>query len=114
MHLFTFFLFYLDVISDLYHYVNPKTGKDSSMISEEVYEIVQKNAEVQLLLHSLYNSEYQVYDSALLSLHAVLYFSRLFLSLGISWKVLGQSRSLFHGFYSNSADLLKFFSNHFF
>ena len=40
-------LFFLtDVISDLYHYVNPKTGADSAMISQHVYEIVQNNSEV--------------------------------------------------------------------
>ena len=38
----------LDVISDLYHYVNPKTNQKSPMISDEVYEIVQRNSEVML------------------------------------------------------------------
>ncbi|KAK9716786.1 ribonucleotide-diphosphate reductase subunit rnr1 [Basidiobolus ranarum] len=33
------------VISDLYHYVNPKTEKPSPKIAKETYEIVMKNAE---------------------------------------------------------------------
>ncbi|CAO3626822.1 unnamed protein product [Cunninghamella blakesleeana] len=33
------------VIEDLYSYVNPKTGKSASMISEKMYQVVQKNAE---------------------------------------------------------------------
>jgi len=31
-----------DVISELYNYINPKTGIRSPMISNDVYEIVQK------------------------------------------------------------------------
>ncbi|RKF57597.1 Ribonucleoside-diphosphate reductase large chain [Golovinomyces cichoracearum] len=31
------------VISDLYHYVNPKNGKSSPMISKSIYEIVMKH-----------------------------------------------------------------------
>ncbi|OJT15182.1 Ribonucleoside-diphosphate reductase large chain [Trametes pubescens] len=34
------------VISDLYNYVNPKNGRAAGMISKEIYETVQKNAEV--------------------------------------------------------------------
>ncbi|KAJ3541044.1 hypothetical protein NM688_g6139 [Phlebia brevispora] len=34
-----------EVISDLYHYINPKNGKPASMISEEIYGIVMANAE---------------------------------------------------------------------
>ncbi|KAJ5455921.1 Ribonucleoside-diphosphate reductase large chain [Penicillium daleae] len=33
------------VISDLYHYVNPKNNKPAPMISKDIYEIVQKHAE---------------------------------------------------------------------
>lgn len=33
------------VVDDLYHYVNPKNGKNQPMISQSVYEIVQKHAE---------------------------------------------------------------------
>ncbi|TDL23158.1 hypothetical protein BD410DRAFT_827870 [Rickenella mellea] len=32
------------VISDLYHYVNPKNGKPSGMISKDVYEIIMEHA----------------------------------------------------------------------
>lgn len=32
-----------DVVCDLYNYVNPKTGKQGPLISEEVYQIVMKN-----------------------------------------------------------------------
>ncbi|XP_005108363.1 ribonucleoside-diphosphate reductase large subunit [Aplysia californica] len=34
-----------DAMTDLYNWVNPKTGKHSPMISKEVYEIIQKNAD---------------------------------------------------------------------
>ncbi|KAF9553232.1 ribonucleotide reductase alpha subunit [Agrocybe pediades] len=33
------------VISDLYHYVNPKNGRAAGMISEETYNVVKDNAE---------------------------------------------------------------------
>ena len=33
------------VVSDLYHYINPKTQKHSPMISKETYECVQRHAE---------------------------------------------------------------------
>ena len=33
------------VMDDLYHYVNPKNGRHSPMISQEVYEIIVKNAD---------------------------------------------------------------------
>ena len=33
-------------IHSLYHYVDPKTGQKASLIAEDVYEIVQKNAHV--------------------------------------------------------------------
>lgn len=33
-------------IHNLYHYVDPKTGQKASLIAEDVYEIVQKNAHV--------------------------------------------------------------------
>ncbi|KAF8316336.1 hypothetical protein DL93DRAFT_2148725 [Clavulina sp. PMI_390] len=32
------------VISDLYHYINPRNGKPSGMISKETYEIVMENS----------------------------------------------------------------------
>uniref|UniRef100_A0A8H7XPM7 Ribonucleoside-diphosphate reductase n=1 Tax=Psilocybe cubensis TaxID=181762 RepID=A0A8H7XPM7_PSICU len=34
------------VISDLYHYVNPKNGRPAGMISQETYEVVRDNAEL--------------------------------------------------------------------
>lgn len=34
-----------DTVSDLYHFVNPETNKASPMVSEELYDIVQRNAE---------------------------------------------------------------------
>ncbi|KDQ09906.1 hypothetical protein BOTBODRAFT_36721 [Botryobasidium botryosum FD-172 SS1] len=34
------------VISDLYHYVNPKNGRPSGMISTETYELIRENAAV--------------------------------------------------------------------
>ncbi|KAG8882693.1 ribonucleotide-diphosphate reductase subunit rnr1 [Tulasnella sp. 332] len=33
-----------EVISDLYHYINPKNGRPSGMISKETYEVIQENA----------------------------------------------------------------------
>ncbi|KAK8854756.1 ribonucleoside-diphosphate reductase large chain [Kwoniella newhampshirensis] len=34
------------VVSDLYHWINPKTGKAAPMISDEVYQIVMDNKDV--------------------------------------------------------------------
>lgn len=34
-----------EAMSDLYHWINPKTGKHSPMISEETYNIIMKNAD---------------------------------------------------------------------
>lgn len=36
---------YSQVSKELYEYINPKTGKHSPMISEEVYQIIQDNAD---------------------------------------------------------------------
>ncbi|WP_075884048.1 ribonucleoside-diphosphate reductase subunit alpha [Candidatus Protochlamydia sp. W-9] len=33
-------------IGELYHYIDPKTGKKASLIAEDVYEIVQNHAEI--------------------------------------------------------------------
>ena len=46
------------VIYDLYHYVNPATGKPAPMISDEVYDIVMKNKD---LINStiVYDRDYQ-------------------------------------------------------
>ena len=35
-----------DTMTDLYTYVNPRTGKDAPLLSDEVYDIIQKNKEV--------------------------------------------------------------------
>ena len=37
--------FVTDVMTDLRDYLNPKTGKKSPMISDEVYGIIMKNAD---------------------------------------------------------------------
>ena len=34
-----------ETMTDLYEYVNPRTGKEAPLLSNEVYEIIQKNAE---------------------------------------------------------------------
>ncbi|KAI8822019.1 ribonucleotide reductase [Fimicolochytrium jonesii] len=36
---------FTDVMEDLYKYVNPKTGKNASMISENTYKAIMKNAD---------------------------------------------------------------------
>ena len=33
-------------MSDLYHYIDPKTGQNASLIAEDVHEIIQKNAQI--------------------------------------------------------------------
>ena len=35
-----------DTMTDLYEYVNPRTGKDAPLLSDEVYNIIQKNKEI--------------------------------------------------------------------
>ena len=35
-----------DTMTDLYNYVNPRTGKDAPLLSDEVYEVIQKHKEV--------------------------------------------------------------------
>lgn len=37
---------FAETISDLYRYVDPKSGRDAPLVSEEVYKIVQDNAEL--------------------------------------------------------------------
>jgi ribonucleoside-diphosphate reductase alpha chain len=34
------------VMHDLYHYIDPKTGKEAPLIADDVYEVIEKNAEV--------------------------------------------------------------------
>ncbi|UOK42915.1 MULTISPECIES: ribonucleoside-diphosphate reductase subunit alpha [Flavobacterium] len=35
-----------ETMSDMYHYVNPRTGQDSPLLSDEVYEAIMANAEI--------------------------------------------------------------------
>src|SRR6202000_1274980 len=35
-----------ETMRKLYEYVDPKTGKDASLISEDVWEVIEKNAEL--------------------------------------------------------------------
>jgi len=35
-----------ETMSDMYHYVNPRTGQESPLLSDEVYEAIMANAEV--------------------------------------------------------------------
>ncbi|MGY6562312.1 MAG: ribonucleoside-diphosphate reductase subunit alpha [Luteibaculaceae bacterium] len=37
---------FTQVVKDLYHYVDPKTGESASLIAEDVYKVVIKNAEL--------------------------------------------------------------------
>ncbi len=40
-----------ETVKDLFQYVNPETGKHSPMVSDELYDIVQRNSEViQIIL----------------------------------------------------------------
>ncbi|MEL4307191.1 ribonucleoside-diphosphate reductase subunit alpha [Joostella sp. CR20] len=34
-----------ETMADLYNYVNPRTGKDAPLLSDEVFEVIQKNAD---------------------------------------------------------------------
>ena len=36
---------FAETISDLYHYIDPKTNKNAALIAQDVYEIIMKNAE---------------------------------------------------------------------
>lgn len=49
-----------ETMTDMYQYVNPRTGKASPLISDEVYEVIQKNAEF-LDSHVIYNRDFN-YD----------------------------------------------------
>jgi ribonucleoside-diphosphate reductase alpha chain len=49
-----------ETISDLYHYVSPKTGQQAPLVAEDVYEIVMKNAD-RLDSGIIYNRDYE-YD----------------------------------------------------
>jgi len=49
-----------EVMTDLYEYVNPRTGKKAPMVSDEVYEVIQKNAD-ELNSAIIYNRDFN-YD----------------------------------------------------
>jgi ribonucleoside-diphosphate reductase alpha chain len=49
-----------EVMDDLYVYVNPRTGKKAPMISDEVHEVIQKNAD-ELNSTIIYNRDFN-YD----------------------------------------------------
>ncbi len=49
-----------EVMEDLYEYVNPRTGKKAPMVSDEVYDVIQKNAE-ELNSAIIYNRDFN-YD----------------------------------------------------
>jgi ribonucleoside-diphosphate reductase alpha chain len=49
-----------ETVSDLYHYISPKTGQQAPLIAEDVYEIVMKNAD-RLDSAIIYNRDYD-YD----------------------------------------------------
>lgn len=49
-----------EVMTDLYEYVNPRTGKKAPLLSDEVYEVIKKNAE-ELDSAIIYNRDFN-YD----------------------------------------------------
>ncbi|MDK2772111.1 MAG: ribonucleoside-diphosphate reductase subunit alpha [Flavobacterium sp.] len=49
-----------ETMTDLYHYVNPRTGQEAPMISDEVYEVIMQNAE-RLDSSIIYNRDFN-YD----------------------------------------------------
>ncbi|KOS06722.1 ribonucleoside-diphosphate reductase [Flavobacterium akiainvivens] len=49
-----------ETMSDMYHYVNPRTGKESPLLSDDVYEAIMANAE-ELDSKIIYNRDFN-YD----------------------------------------------------
>jgi len=49
-----------ETMSDMYHYVNPRTGQQSPLLSDEVYEVIKANAE-ELDSMIIYNRDFN-YD----------------------------------------------------
>ena len=49
-----------ETMTDMYNYVNPRTNQESPLLSDEVYQVIQKNA-VFLDSHVLYNRDFN-YD----------------------------------------------------
>lgn len=48
---------FFEVMTDLYEYVNPRTGKDAPLLSDEVYEVIKNNAE-ELDSTIIYNRDF--------------------------------------------------------
>eukprot|EP00730_Choanoeca_flexa_P011718 TRINITY_DN2771_c0_g1_i1.p1 TRINITY_DN2771_c0_g1~~TRINITY_DN2771_c0_g1_i1.p1 ORF type:complete len:807 (+),score=259.20 TRINITY_DN2771_c0_g1_i1:68-2422(+) len=46
-----------DVMTDLYEYVNPKTGKPAPLLAEDVYQVIQKNKDF-LNSHIIYDRDF--------------------------------------------------------
>jgi len=46
-----------ETMTDLYEYVNPRTGKKAPLLSDEVYKIIQKNAD-KLDSSIIYNRDF--------------------------------------------------------
>jgi ribonucleoside-diphosphate reductase alpha chain len=49
-----------ETMSEMYHYINPRTNQPSPLLSDEVHEVIQKNAEF-LNSHVIYNRDFN-YD----------------------------------------------------
>jgi ribonucleoside-diphosphate reductase alpha chain len=49
-----------ETMADMFHYVNPRTGKESPLLSEEVHQVIQENAAF-LDSHIIYNRDFN-YD----------------------------------------------------
>lgn len=49
-----------ETMDEMYHYVNPRTGKESPLLSDEVHKVIQENAEF-LDSHVIYNRDFN-YD----------------------------------------------------
>jgi ribonucleoside-diphosphate reductase alpha chain len=49
-----------ETMNEMYHYVNPRTNQQAPLLSEEVHEVIQKNAEF-LDSHIIYNRDFN-YD----------------------------------------------------
>ena len=49
-----------ETMSEMYHYVNPRTNQEAPLISDEVYEVIKANAEF-LNSHIIYNRDFN-YD----------------------------------------------------
>src|SRR5690606_5558673 len=52
--------YFTEVMTDLYEYVNPRTGKKAPMISDEVYQVIMENADA-LNSAIIYNRDFN-YD----------------------------------------------------